>query len=104
MITEAQMRVGVLLRAADRDPETAETLVQHSPHLCERIRFSCHQLVEKYAKAALITNRLPAPTIYLLIKLLVSLVQASIIILDAAETDLATVLQDFGGRMALQNR
>ena len=103
MMTEAQMRVDVRLRAVDRDTETAETLVQHSPHLCESIRFSCQQLVEKYAKAALITNRLPAPIIHLLIKLLVSLIQASIIILDAAEMDSAVVLQDFSGRMALQN-
>ena len=95
MITEARMRVGVRLRAADRDMETTETLVQHSPHICKRIRFSCQQLVEKYAKAALITNRLSAPLIHLLMKLLVPLVQASIIILDAAEMDSATVLQDF---------
>ena len=78
MITEAQMRVGVRLRATDRDTETAETLVQHSPHLCERIRFSCQQLVEKYAKVALITNRLPASLIHVLMELLVPLVQVSI--------------------------
>ena len=95
MITEAQMRVGVRLRAADRDPETTETLVQHSPHLCESIRFSCQQLVEKYAKAALITNGLSAPLTHVLIKLLAPLVQASIIILNVAEMDSAAVLQDF---------
>ena len=95
MITEARMRVGVRLRAADRDMETTETLVQHSPHLCESIRFSCQQLVEKYAKAALITNGLSAPLTHVLIKLLAPLVQASIIILNVAEMDSAAVLQDF---------
>ena len=95
MITEAQMRVGVRLRAADRDTETVETLVQHSPHICKRSRFGCQQLVEKYAKAALITNGLPAPLTHVLIKLLVPLVQAFIIILDVAEMDSVAVLQDF---------
>ena len=91
----AQMRVGVRLRAADRDTGTAEILVQHSPHLCESIRFSCQRLVEKCAKAALITNELLAPLTHELIKLLVPLVQAFIIILDVAEMDSVAVLQDF---------
>ena len=90
----AQMRVGVRLRAVDHDTETAETLVQHSPHSCESIRFSCQQLVEKYAKAVLITDGLPASLIHVLMKLLVPLVQAFIIILDVAEMDSAAVLPD----------
>lgn len=90
----AQMRI-VLLRATDRDTEIAETLVQHSPHLYESIRFSCHQLIEKYAKVAFITNGLPAPLTHVLMKRLVSLVQAFVITLDVAKMDSAAVLQDF---------
>ena len=90
-----QLRVEVLLRVADRDTETAETLVQHSPHLYESIGFSCQQLVEKYAKAVLIANGLSAPFVHVLVKLLVPLVQASIITLDSTEMDSAAILQDF---------
>ena len=90
-----QTLVEVLLRAADRDTATAETLVQHAPHLYESVGFSCQQLVEKYAKAVLIANGLPAPFIHVLVKLLVPLVQASIIALDSVEMDSAAILQDF---------
>ncbi|WP_380266809.1 HEPN domain-containing protein [Hymenobacter caeli] len=85
----------VLLRAADRDTETAETLVRYSPHLYESVGFSCQQLVEKYAKAVLVANGLPAPFIHVLVKLLVPLVQASIITLGGAEMDSAAILQSF---------
>ena len=90
-----QARVQVLLRAADRDTETAEILVRHSPHLYESVGFSCQQLVEKYAKAVLIANGLPAPFIHVLVKLLAPLVQSSVITLDSAEMDSAAILQDF---------
>ncbi len=84
-----------MLRAADRDIETAESLVQHSPHLYESVGFSCQQAVEKYAKAVLITSNLPAPFIHILVKLLLPLSQAAIISLDADEMDNAATLQDF---------
>ena len=90
-----QMRVGVLLRAADRGTKTAETLVRHSPHLYESVGFSCQQLTEKYAKAVLIANGLPAPFIHVLVKLLVPLVQAASVTLDGAKMDSAAILQSF---------
>lgn len=90
-----QTRVEVLLRAADRDTETAETLVRYPPHLYESGGFSRQQLVEKYAKAALIANGLPAPFIYVLVKLLLPLVQVPIITLDGAGMDSAAILQSF---------
>ena len=89
------MRVEVLLRAADRDTETAEVLARHSPHLYESVGFSCQQLVEKYAKAVLIANELPAPFTHVLVKLLAPLVQSAVIRLDSAEMDSAAILQDF---------
>lgn len=46
-----QKQVATLLRAADRDMETAESLGQHSPHLYESVGFSRQQAVEKYTKA-----------------------------------------------------
>lgn len=93
--TSDQERVAVLLRVADRDMETAASLVQHAPHLYESIGFSCQQAVEKYSKAVLIASGFPAPFIHVLVKLLQPLVQASIISLDATERAAAAALQDF---------
>ena len=93
--TPEQKRVLTMLRAADRDMETAESLVQHSPHLYESVGFSCQQAVEKYAKAVLIASNLPAPFIHVLVRLLSPLNQATIISLDAVEMDNAATLQDF---------
>lgn len=84
-----------MLRAADRDIETAESLVQHAPHLYESVGFSCQQAAEKYAKAVLIASNLPAPFIHVLVKLLLPLNQAAIISLDAVEMDDAATLQAF---------
>lgn len=93
--TPEQKRVLTLLRAADRDMETADSPVQHSPHLYESIEFSCQQAVEKYAKAVLITSSLPAPFIHVLVKLLLPLNQAAIVAFDAVEMDNAAALQNF---------
>ena len=93
--TPTQKRVAILLRTADRDFETAESLVLHSPHLYESVGFSCQQAVEKYAKAVLIANNLPAPFIHVLVVLLQPLVQAAFITIDATEMGSAAVLQDF---------
>jgi len=89
----SRARVEPLLRVADRDMETAETLLKHSPHLYESIGFSCQQAVEKYAKAVLIARGRPAPFTHVLVKL--PLVQDAIVTLDAAEMNAAAVLQDF---------
>ena len=93
--TPEQKRVELFIRIADRDVETAESLVQHSPHLYESVGFSCQQAVEKYAKAVLIASNLPAPFIHVLVKLLHPLVQASVISVDAMEMAAAATLQDF---------
>ncbi len=93
--TPEQKQVAALIRAADRDMETAESLVKHSPHLYESVGFSCQQAVEKYIKSVLIASALPAPFIHVLVKLLVPLTQATIISLDATELAAAATLQDF---------
>ena len=93
--TPEQKRVGILLRVADRDMEVAELLLRHSPHLYENVGFNCQQAVEKYAKAALIANNLPAPYIHVLVNLLRPLVQSSLIVLDSTEMADAVTLQDF---------
>jgi HEPN domain-containing protein len=93
--TPEQKQVAMLLRAADRDMETAESLVKNSPHLYESVGFSCQQAVEKYIKAVLTASTLPAPFIHVLVKLLVPLTQATIISIDATELAAAATLQDF---------
>ncbi|WP_310392753.1 HEPN domain-containing protein [Hymenobacter sp.] len=93
--TPEQKRAEILLRVADRDMEVAELLLRHSPHLYENVGFSCQQAVEKYAKAVLIANNLLAPHIHVLVKLLLPLVQSSLIVLDSTDTAAAATLQDF---------
>ncbi|HET9504738.1 MAG TPA: HEPN domain-containing protein [Hymenobacter sp.] len=93
--SSVQQRVATMLRAADRDMEAANSLMQNSPHLYESIGFSCQQAVEKYIKAVLIASGLPAPFIHVLVKLLLPLTQAGIVVLSTAEMDNAAALQDF---------
>ena len=90
-----QNRVAVLLRTADRNMEMAESAVRHTPHLHENIGFQCQQAVEKYAKAVLLANQLPAPFIHVLVKLLLPLVERSIVELNEADMKAAVFLQDF---------
>ena len=46
-------QVDTLFRIAERDLETAEVLLRHSPHLYESLGFYCQQAVEKLLKATL---------------------------------------------------
>lgn len=88
--TPAQTKAHTLLRAADRDVETAETLAQHSPHLHESIGFSCQQAAEKYLKATLMAYGLPAPFIHDFTSLATAL--AAHVVFDRADVSAATML------------
>ncbi len=91
--TPAQTKVHTLLRVADRDVEMAESLGQHSPHLVEGIGFSCQQAAEKYLKAVLVANGLPAPFIHDLTSLATSL--AAQVAFDYDDVSAATILNSF---------
>ena len=91
--TPVQIKVHTLLRVADRDVETAESLVQHSPHLFESIGFSCQQATEKYLKAVLVANGLPAPFIHDLTSLATGLVGQ--VVFDYDDVSAATILTSF---------
>ena len=93
--TPVQRRVAMLLRTADRNMELAESSVRHTPHLYENIGFDCQQATEKYAKAALLANQLPAPFIHVLVKLLLPLVESSLVELSEVDRAAAAFLQDF---------
>ncbi|MGI4743750.1 MAG: HEPN domain-containing protein [Janthinobacterium lividum] len=93
--TPEQKRVATLLRAADRDLETAELVVHYSPHLYESVGFSCQQTVEKYAQAVLTAFGLPTPFTHVLVKLLQPLGQASVVFVGPYEVNAAAVLQEF---------
>lgn len=45
--TPEQKRVEMFIRIADRDIETAESLMRHSPQLYENIGSSCQQAVKE---------------------------------------------------------
>lgn len=91
--TPAQIQVAVLLRTADRDLETAETLALHSPHLYESIGFSCQQAAEKYLKAGLLLHALPAPFVHDLTSLATGL--AAQVAFDQDDVSAATILTAF---------
>ena len=91
--TPAQMQVATLLRVADRDLATAETLAKHSPHLYENIGFSCQQAAEKYLKAGLLLHALPAPFIHDLASLATGL--AAHVAFDRGDVSAATILTAF---------
>ena len=93
--TPVQNRVATLVRTADRNMEMAESAVVHTPHLYEDIGFHCQQATEKYAKAVLLANQLPAPFIHVLVKLLLPLVEGSIVGLSEDDTRAAAFLQAF---------
>ncbi|MVN76096.1 HEPN domain-containing protein [Hymenobacter sp. HMF4947] len=93
--TPEQERVAILLRAADRAIETAELIVQHTPHQYESAGFSCQQAVENYTKAVLTASSLPAPFMHVLAELLQPLGQAAIVFVGPYELSAATILQDF---------
>ena len=90
-----QKRVATLLKKADHNMEMAESAVVHTPHLYEDIGFQCQQATEKYAKAVLLANGLPAPFIHVLVKLLLPLAEGSIVALDGRDMANAAILQDF---------
>ncbi|RZK36478.1 MAG: HEPN domain-containing protein [Hymenobacter sp.] len=99
--TSTQTRVETLVRAADRDVETAESLATHSPHPCESIEFSCQQAVEKYLKAALLLHGLPAPFIHDLTSLATDL--AAQIAFDHDDVSAATILNAFAVKWRYEN-
>ena len=99
--TPAQAKVYTLLRAADRDVETAESLARHSPHLYENIGFSCQQAAEKYLKAALLAVGLPAPFIHDLTSLATDL--SAQVFFDADDVSAATVLNAFAVKWRYEN-
>ena len=88
--TPAQTQVHTLLRVADRDAETAESLARYAPHLYEGIGFHCQQAAEKYLKAALVGFGLPAPFTHDLTSLATDL--AARVTFDADDVSAAVIL------------
>lgn len=99
--TPAQAKVYTLLRAADRDAETAGSLAQHAPHLYESIGFSCQQAAEKYLKAVLLAKNLPAPFVHDLTSLATGL--AAQVQFDADDVSAAIILTAFAVKWRYEN-
>ncbi|SHJ42520.1 HEPN domain-containing protein [Hymenobacter daecheongensis DSM 21074] len=64
-----QHHIRTLFQVAERDLESTEVLLRHSPHLYEVVGFHCQQAVEKLLKAALVGAHVAFPCTHDLVRL-----------------------------------